>query len=337
MQNVRAGLRSQGARGAADSLMEGGTPPKNLQGNENMGLGSSMAVVRQGVEGVVAPDAGGGSADYDDAADGGGDSADDDDAEEGEPLAARAHRAGEAKKQARRAAAGVPVVQKKPEEFTDEDFLTTNRSLFEEATLGTSSCVRRFGANDLVMQGAAKELGKHCEEHWSHGNLKTTRGRSLVGFSGFSYVGGDLDEAAQKEDTAMIRTELLRPAKADLPGLETIEKRVFEYAKTHPEANGRKATTIGIDLLRCRGPESAGTSTFSSHLDTWSFKKSSRSRLPVLTFVVSLGPTPVPMMQVLGAASAFDYGMTVGTTERSHVHALAHTRMTACIPTHGAH
>ena len=336
MQNVRAGLRSQGARGAADSLMEGGTPPKNLQGNENMGRGSSMAVVRQGVEGDVAPD-GGGSADYDDAADGGGDSADDDDAEEGEPLAARAHRAGEAKKQARRAAAGVPVVQKKPEEFTDEDFLTTNRSLFEEATLGTSSCVRRFGANDLVMQGAAKELGKHCEEHWSHGNLKTTRGRSLVGFSGFSYVGGDLDEAAQKEDTAMIRTELLRPAKADLPGLETIEKRVFEYAKTHPEANGRKATTIGIDLLRCRGPESAGTSTFSSHLDTWSFKKSSRSRLPVLTFVVSLGPAPVPMMQVLGAARAFDYGLTVGTTERSHVHALAHTRMTACIPTHGAH
>ena len=51
MQNERTGLRSQGARGAAESLRERGPPPKHLQGNENMGRGSSMAVVRQSVAG----------------------------------------------------------------------------------------------------------------------------------------------------------------------------------------------------------------------------------------------------------------------------------------------
>ena len=61
MQNKRTGLRSQGTRGAVESLRERGPPPKHLQGNENMGRGSSMAVVRQSVAGGdVAPDGGGG-------------------------------------------------------------------------------------------------------------------------------------------------------------------------------------------------------------------------------------------------------------------------------------
>ena len=68
----------------------------------------------------------------------------------------------------------------------------------------------------------------------------------------------------QLKDTAMIRGTQLPNARQYLPGLASAEKRVHFYAENSiPLGKGRKAVTIGIDMLRSRGRLSRGTTEFS--------------------------------------------------------------------------
>ena len=123
----------------------------------------------------------------------------------------------------------------------------------------------------------------------------------------------------QSKDTAMICRTQLPKARQHLPGLALAEKRIHYYAENSiPLGKGRKAVTMGIHMLRSRGTLSSGTTEFSYHSDEWSFQNEAMTRpaskMPAYTFIVSLGPAPVPPMMVFGAEHAFDYGEVTGST-----------------------
>ena len=189
-----------------------------------------------------------------------------------------------------------------PKNFTAEDFIAINTAIFRDR-LQTTSCIQTV----QFPRETASALATYFRLRWATGPLTLPDGTPVTGFDSYSFTLGTHDPAAQAKDTALLRGTALTRFKKSVPAYAQLEKAVLAHAATHPATRGRRVSIKEVNPLRQSGALTAGSSSFSSHLDTWSVP----GLAPALTYVVVLEANSVSRMRVVGARD-FVYGNEPG-------------------------